>query len=84
MLFNRWLKDLEQTVENCQILYGKIHVLFKNIQRRIATKFGSTLVLSLALENFSCANTIQKYFYMLLSYSMVCSLVNRDPKDPIA
>ena len=45
-------KDHVQTAENFQILYANFHVLFKNIKRKIATKFLSTLVLSLALENF--------------------------------
>ena len=39
------LKDHVQTAEHHQILYDKFHVLFKNIQRKIATKFLSTLVL---------------------------------------
>ena len=47
-------KDHVQTAENFQILYANFHVLFKNIKRKIATKFLSSLVLSLALENFMC------------------------------
>ena len=83
MLSNRWLKDHVQTAETCQILYAKFHVLFKNIQRKIATKFLSTLSLSLALENFIYAKPIQKYLNTLQSYSLGCSLANRDTKDPI-
>ena len=83
MLSNRWLKDHVQTAENCQILYAKFHVLFKNIQRKTATKFLSTLVISLALENFTWAEPNQKYVNMLQSYSLGCSLANRDTKDPI-
>ena len=82
MLSNRWLKNYVRTAENCQILYAKFYVLFKNIQRKIATKFLSTLVLSLALENFICAKPIQKYFNMLQSCSIGCSLANSDTKDP--
>ena len=52
MLSNRWLKDHIQTAENCEILYVKFHVLFKNIQRKIPAKLISTLVLSLAPESF--------------------------------
>ena len=82
MLSNRWLKNYVRTAENCHILYAKFYVLFKNIQRKIATKFLSTLVLSLALENFICAKPIQKYFNMLQSCSIGCSLANSDTKDP--
>ena len=56
MLSNRWLKDHVRIAENYQVLYAKFHVLFKNIQREIATKFLSTLVFSLALEKFVCAS----------------------------
>ena len=84
MLSNRWLKDHVRTAEHCQILYAKFHVLFKSIQRQIATKFLSTLVRSLALENLICAKSIQKCIYMLQSCSTGCSLANRDTKDPIA
>ena len=79
MLFNRWLKDHVQLTESCQIFSAKFHVLFKNIQRKIAPKFLSTLVLSLALEKFICAKPFQKYLNMLQSYS----IANRDTKDPI-
>ena len=83
MLSNRWLKDHVRTAENCQILNAKFHVLFKNIQRKIATKFFSTLALSLALKIFICAKPIQKYLIMLQSLSIGCSLANLDIKDPI-
>ena len=83
MLSNRWLKDHIQIAENCQILYAKFHVLFKNIQRKIATKFISTLVISLTLEKSICAKPNQKYLNMLQSYSIGCYLANRDTKDPI-
>ena len=83
MLSNRWLKYQERTAENCQILYAKFHVLFKNIQRKIPN-FVCTLVFSLvALENFICAEPIQKQVFILLSSSIGCSLANRDTKDPI-
>ena len=59
MLSNRWLKDHVQTAENYKIFYAKFHVLFKNIQRKLTTKFLSTLVLSLALEKFFCAKPNQ-------------------------
>ena len=65
ILPNHWLKGHVQTADNCQILYTKFHILFKIIQRKIARKFVSTLVLSLALENFTCDKPIQKYVYML-------------------
>ena len=78
-----WLKDHIQTTENYQILYAKLHVLFKNIQQKITTKFLSTLVLSLALEKFIYAKPNQKYLNMLQYYSIGCSLANRDTKDPI-
>ena len=39
-------------------------------------------MLSLALENFICAKPIQKYFNMLQSCSIGCSLANSDTKDP--
>ena len=83
MLSNRRLKDHVRTAKNCQILYAKFHVLFKNIQRKIATKFLSTLLLSPALENCICAKPIQRYLNMLQSHSIGCSLANRDTKDPI-
>ena len=83
MLSKCWLKDHIQTPEKCQILNAKFHVLFKNIQRKIATTFLSTLVLSPALENFICAKPIQKYLDMLQSYSIGCSLANHDRKDSI-
>ena len=78
MLSKRWLKDHVRTAENCQILYAKFHVLFK-----IATKFLSTLVLSLALDNFICVKLNQKYVDMLQYYFIGCSLANCDTKDPI-
>ena len=68
MLSNRWVKDHVQTADNCQILYAKFHVLFKNIQRNIAAKFLSTLVFSLALENFIRAMPNQKY---LTCYNLI-------------
>ena len=80
---NHWLKDHVQTSENCQILYAKFHVHFKNIQGKIATKSLSTLVLLVALENFICAKPIQKFFNKLQSYSISCSLANCDTRDPI-
>ena len=83
MLSNRWLKDHVRTAENYQILYANFHVLFKNIQWKIATKFLSALVLLLALEKFVCAKPNQKYLNMLQCYSIGCSLANRDTKDPI-
>ena len=83
MLSNRWLKDHERIAENYQVLYAKFRVLFKNIQRKIATKFLSTLVLSLALEKFVCASPKQKYLNMLQYNSKGCSLANRETKDPI-
>ena len=43
MLSNRWLRDHIQIAENCQILYVKFSFLFKNTQRKIATKIISTL-----------------------------------------
>ena len=55
MLSNRWLKDHIQIAENYRMLYAKFHALFKNIQRKLTTKFLSTLVLSLALEKIFCA-----------------------------
>ena len=74
MLSNRWFKDHVRTAENYQILYANFHVLFKNIQWKIATKFLSALVLLLALEKFVSAKPNQKYlnmvtmlFYRLLS-----------------
>ena len=82
MLSNCWLKDHVQTAENYRILYAKFHVLFKNIQRKLATKFLSTLVLSLALEKFFGAKPNQKYLNMLQYCSKGCSLVNRDTKHP--
>ena len=83
MLSNCWLKDHVQTAENYRILYAKFHVLFKNIQRKLATKFLSTLVLSLALEKFFSAKPNQKYLIMLQYYSNGCSLAKLDTKDPI-
>ena len=83
MISNHWLKDHIQTAENCQILYVKFHVLFKNIQRKTLAKFISTLVLSLAPESFICIKPNQKYLNMLQYYSIGCSLANRDTKDPI-
>ena len=77
------LKDHVQTAEHHQILYDKFHVLFKNIQRKIATKFLSTLVLWLSLEKIVCAKPNQKYLNILQYYSKGCSLVNRDTKDLI-
>ena len=32
MLLIRWITDHVGTAENCQILYAKFHILFKNIQ----------------------------------------------------
>ena len=72
MLSNRWLKDHVRTAENYQILYAMFHVLFKNIRRKIATKFLTTLVLSPALEKFVCAQPNQKYPNMLQYYSIGC------------
>ena len=83
LLSNRWFKDHVRTAENYQILYAKFHVLFKNIQQKLATKFLSILVLSLALEKFFCAKSNQKYLNILQYYSKGCSLANRDTKDPI-
>ena len=45
MLSNRWLKDHARTTENYQILHAKLHVVFKNIQRKIAAKDLCTLVI---------------------------------------
>ena len=83
MLSNQWLKDHIQTAENCQILYAKFNVLFKNIQPKITTKFISTLVQSTVLENFICAKPNQKYLNMLQSYSKGCALANHDIKIPL-
>ena len=83
MLSNRWLKDHVRTAENYQILYAMLHVRFKNIRRKIATKFLTTLVLSPALEKFVCTKPNQKYPNMLQYYSICCSLANCDTKDPI-
>ena len=77
---------VQRPCTNCKELsnsIGEFHVLFKNIQRKIATKVLSSLVLSTALENFICARSIQKYLNMLQSYSLGCSLANRDTKDHI-
>ena len=70
--------ELERTVK----FYAR-NFLFKNIQQKIITKFLSTFVLSLAIENFMCAKPIQKYLNMSQSYSIGCSLANRDTKDSI-
>ena len=83
MLSNRWLKDHVRIADNYQVLYAKFHVHFKNIQRKIATKFLSTLVLLLAMENFICSKLNQKYLNMLQSYSIVCSLAKRDTKNSL-
>ena len=72
MLSNCWLKDHVQIAENCANLYANFHILFKNIQQKTARKFVSTLLLSLALENFICAKPIQKYVCMLKPYSIGC------------
>ena len=77
MLSNRWLKDRIQIAENNRMLYVKFHVLFKNIQQKLATKFLSTLVLSPALEKIFCAKPNQKYLIMLQFYSKDCCLANR-------
>ena len=84
MLYNCWLKDHVQTAENCQILYAKFCILFKNIPRKITTNFVSTLVLSLALERFIYDKAIQNHFYILQSHSIGCSLASHNTKDPIA
>ena len=81
MLSNRWIKDHLPTTKNCQISFVKFHVTFNNIKRKIATKFLSTLRVSLALENFICAKPTQKYLNMLQFYSIDYSLANRDTKD---
>ena len=83
MLSNHWLKDHVQTPENCQISYTKFHILFKNIHQNIATKFLSTFVLSLALENFICAKPARKYLNLLQSYSIGSSIANWDTNNPI-
>ena len=77
LLAQKTMYELQRTVK---FLYAKFHVLFKDIQRKIATKFISTLVLSLALENFICVKPNQKYLNV---YSIGCSLANHDAKDPI-
>ena len=78
ILFNRWLKDREQAAENLQNSYAKFHILFKNIPRKIATKCFSTLVFSLAHENFIRGRSIKKYVYRLQSCSISYSPANRD------
>ena len=77
MLLNCWLKDHEQTAENCQILYAKFHIPFKNLLQKIPRKFIFTFVISLALENFICVKPCSK----LQSYSTGCSLANYNTKD---
>ena len=84
MLSNRWLKNYVRTTEKFRILYAKLPILFSNFQWKIARKFISTLVLSFALKNFIYAKPMQKYICILQSYSIDCSLTNRDTKDPIA
>ena len=78
ILFNRWLKDREQAAENLQNSYAKFHILFKIILRKIATKCFSTLVFSLAHENFIRGRSIKKYVYRLQSCSISYSPANRD------
>ena len=85
---NQWANAIQplagrpcETAENYQILYAKFY--FKNIPRKIATKFLSILVLKLTPENFISAKPIQKYLNKLQSYSIGCPLANRDTKDPI-
>ena len=85
---NQWANAIQplagrpcETAENYQILYAKFY--FKNIPRKIATKFLSILVLKLTPENFISAKPIQKYLNKLQSYSIDCPLANRDTKDPI-
>ena len=68
--------------ENCRILYAKFHVLFKNIQRKIAANFISAYAFSLALGNFICTKPNQKYLSILEYYSKGCSLANRGTRDP--
>ena len=45
MLSSRLLKGQVRTAENYQILYVKFHVVFKNIQQKVAIKNLSTFVL---------------------------------------
>ena len=72
------LSELQRTVK----FYVRNFMFFlKDILRKIATKFLSTLVLSLALENIICDNHIQKCLYLLQYYSLGCSLANRGTKD---
>ena len=52
------------------------------MQRKNATKFLSTRVLSLAMENFICTKPDQKYLNILQYYSKGYSLADRDTKDP--
>ena len=85
---NQWANAIQplagrpcETAENYQILYAKFY--FKNIPRKIATKFLSILVLKLTPENFISAKPIQKYLNKLQSYSIGCPLANCDTKDPI-
>ena len=82
LLSNRWFKDHARTAENYQILYAKFHVLFKNIQQKLATFF-PPLCFHLHWKKFFCAKPNQKYLNMLQYYSKGCSLANRDTKDPI-
>ena len=83
MQYNRWLKDHVRTAENYPVLYAKFHLIFKNIQWKIATKFISTLLLWLALEKIVCAKPNQEYLSMLQYYFKGYSLANRDTKDPV-